>query len=158
MTSNLLYIILYAVVQNQIPFRNHVRACAPKGPLGRTISNGINFKGGHMRNKKGFALIELMVVVAVIGIFGAIVFPIIQRSIKRASATQQPTITVENAAENCEVYYQNSIKNFSSWGEYSIANSLVYQNCLARQNLQEKKLNKTQLEKPFDAAHDKPDK
>ena len=49
-----------------------------------------------LRRQKGFTLIELMIVVAILGILAAIVYPSYQRYVKRANRVDAQAVMLEN--------------------------------------------------------------
>lgn len=57
-----------------------------------------------LNNKRGFTLIELMIVVAVVGILAAIAYPSYTDSVRKARRSDG-TAALMNAAQRMEVYY-----------------------------------------------------
>ena len=58
-----------------------------------------------MRNKKGFTLIELMIVVAILGILAAIAIPAFMKYIKR-SKTSEAHVNVGKICDGASAFYQ----------------------------------------------------
>ncbi len=71
-------------------------------------------------NKRGFNLIELMIVVAVVGILAAIAYPSYMDSVQKARRADG-TAALMNAAQRMEVYYARN----GSYANATLANTNI---------------------------------
>lgn len=69
------------------------------------------------RNKCGFALIELMIVVAIVGILSAIAIPSYQQHVRKARRADARTVLLEDAQFMQRFYSQNDNYRYVNDGE-----------------------------------------
>ncbi|MCP4674153.1 MAG: prepilin-type N-terminal cleavage/methylation domain-containing protein [Deltaproteobacteria bacterium] len=64
-------------------------------------------------NKRGFTLIELMIVVAILGILAAVAIPAFLNYMKRAK-TSEAKVTIKTATDGAIIYFENQHPNGTS--------------------------------------------
>jgi type IV pilus assembly protein PilA len=81
-----------------------------------------------MRESKGFTLVELMIVVAIIGILAAVAVPFYQRYVQKARLTALVFPTVHSVETNVGAYYsmRNVFPGAGSLGNFTLDASTKY--------------------------------
>jgi prepilin-type N-terminal cleavage/methylation domain-containing protein len=69
-----------------------------------------------MLSRKGFTLIELMVVIAIIGILGVVITPVVGKAIQKANASKIIAV-LGTLTLACDMFYMDT-------GDYAVENSL----------------------------------
>jgi len=74
----------------------------------------------HRQHNRGFSLIELMVVMTVVGILAAIVYPLYQDSVRRARRADAKTVMLELALW-MERFYTENHRYDATWADPPVA-------------------------------------
>jgi type IV pilus assembly protein PilA len=81
-----------------------------------------------MRESKGFTLVELMIVVAIIGILAAVAVPFYQRYVQKARLTSLVFPTMHSVETNIGAYYSgvNQFPDATQYANYTADASSIY--------------------------------